>query len=48
MLESTYKLGADTVQRFVLLGSAVAVLHSHQDKIDAGRVYTEKDWNPVW
>ncbi len=47
ILESTSKLGGPSVKRFVLLGSAVAVLNSYQDIKVAGKDYTEADWNPV-
>ena len=36
------------MKRFVLLGSAVSVLNSHEDITTEGQPYTEKDWNPVW
>lgn len=35
------------MKRFVLLGSAVAVLDSSQNTSCAGKPYTEEDWNPV-
>ncbi|KAF2494356.1 NAD(P)-binding protein [Lophium mytilinum] len=36
-----------TLKRFVLLGSAVAVLNSFEDMSKARTPYTEADWNPV-
>ena len=35
------------MKRFVLLGSAVAVLNEFEEKTKAGKPYTEADWNPV-
>lgn len=36
-----------TLERVVILGSAVAVLNSFEDITKEGKPYTEKDWNPV-
>lgn len=36
-----------TLKRFVLLSSAVAVLNSYEDDSALGGDYSEKDWNPV-
>ncbi|KAF2802312.1 NAD(P)-binding protein [Mytilinidion resinicola] len=47
IIESAHKLGGKTLKRFVLLGSAVAVLNSFEDMSKAGKPYTEADWNPV-
>jgi hypothetical protein len=47
LINSVHKYGGPQVKRFVLLGSAVAVLDSSQDISVAGKDYTEKDWNPV-
>jgi hypothetical protein len=46
-MNSVHEFGGPQVKRFVLLGSAVAVLDSNQDITVAGKPYTEKDWNPV-
>jgi hypothetical protein len=46
-MDSVHKYGGPQIKRFVLLGSAVAVLDSNQDITVAGKDYTEKDWNPV-
>lgn len=35
------------MKRLVLLGSAVSVLNPFEDTSTEGKVYTEKDWNPV-
>ena len=48
LINSVHKYGGPQVKRFVLLGSAVAVLDSGQDISVAGENYTEKDWNPVY
>lgn len=47
ILKSAHRLGGPDLKRFVLLGSAVAVLNSFEDMTREGRPYTEKDWNPV-
>ena len=47
LLESAQKLGGSRLKRFVLLGSAVAVLNSFEEEGVTGRDYTEEDWNPV-
>jgi len=47
IIESAHKLGGKTLKRFVLLGSAVAVLNSFEDLTREGKPYTEDDWNPV-
>lgn len=47
ILKATQKYGGSTLKRFVLLGSAVAVLSSFEDMTKEGKPYTEKDWNPV-
>jgi hypothetical protein len=47
LLKAAHELGGPQIKRFVLLGSAVAVLNSGQDVSVAGKDYTEKDWNPV-
>jgi hypothetical protein len=47
LISSVHEYGGPQVKRFVLLGSAVAVLDSNQDISTAGKDYTEKDWNPV-
>ncbi|KAF4465570.1 NAD dependent epimerase dehydratase [Fusarium albosuccineum] len=47
MLKSAQDYGGAELKRFVLLGSAVAVLDSFQDVTKEGKPYTEKDWNPV-
>ncbi|KAK2681888.1 hypothetical protein RAB80_003681 [Fusarium oxysporum f. sp. vasinfectum] len=47
VFESAHKLAGPTLKRIVLLGSAVAVLNTFEDKTKAGKDYTEADWNPV-
>lgn len=47
LIECAHKLGGNSIKRFVLLGSAVAVLNSFEDLTRAGKDYTEEDWNPV-
>ena len=47
LLESAHKLGGPNLKRFVLLGSAVAVMNSFEKEDVAGKDYTEADWNPV-
>jgi hypothetical protein len=47
LLTCAHELGGPQLKRFVLLGSAVAVLDSSQDIGCAGKPYTEEDWNPV-
>ncbi|MCJ1467142.1 hypothetical protein MMC07_005764 [Pseudocyphellaria aurata] len=47
LLNCAHQLGGSKIKRFVLLGSAVAVLDSFNDKGSAGPDYTEEDWNPV-
>jgi len=46
-MKAAHDLGGPQIRRFVLLGSAVAVLDSGQDVSVSGKDYTEKDWNPV-
>ena len=46
-MKAAHDLGGPQIKRFVLLGSAVAVLDSNQDISVAGKNYTEEDWNPV-
>jgi hypothetical protein len=46
-MKAAHDLGGSQIRRFVLLGSAVAVLDSGQDISVSGKDYTEKDWNPV-
>lgn len=46
-MKAAHDLGGPQIKRFVLLGSAVAVLDSSQDISVAGKDYTEEDWNPV-
>jgi nucleoside-diphosphate-sugar epimerase len=46
-MNAVHQFGGPQIKRFVLLGSAVAVLDSNQDITVAGKDYTEKDWNPV-
>lgn len=46
-MKAVHQFGGPKVKRFVLLGSAVAVLDSFQDESVAGKAYTEADWNPV-
>lgn len=47
LMRCAHQLGGPRVKRFVLLGSAVAVLDSFQDESVAGNDYTEENWNPV-
>ena len=47
LLDCAHRLGGPKLKRFVLLGSAVAILNSFEDLSLAGRDYTEDDWNPV-
>ncbi|KAI9728072.1 MAG: hypothetical protein M1834_007788 [Cirrosporium novae-zelandiae] len=47
LLHQTKKSEGSRLKRFVLLGSAVAVLNSFEDESVAGKAYTEADWNPV-
>jgi hypothetical protein len=47
LMKAAHELGGQQIKRFVLLGSAVAVLDSGQDITVAGKDYTEEDWNPV-
>ena len=47
LIECAHKLGGNSIKRFVLLGSAVAVLNSFEDLSRVGKDYTEEDWNPV-
>ena len=47
LLESAHRLGGKRLKRFVLLGSAVAVLDSFAREDEKGRDYVEEDWNPV-
>lgn len=46
ILKSAHK-HSKTLERVVLIGSAVAVLNSFEDITTEGKPYTEKDWNPV-
>ena len=47
LFQAAHKHAGETLKRFVLLGSAVAVLDSFEDSNVTGRDYTEKDWNLV-
>lgn len=47
LIECAHKLGGSSIKRFVLLGSAVAILNSFEDLSRASEDYTEEDWNPV-
>ncbi|TVY78155.1 putative uncharacterized oxidoreductase [Lachnellula suecica] len=47
LIKAAHELGGPKIKRFVLLGSAVAIVDSYQDMSVAGKDYTEKDWNPV-
>ncbi|KAJ5232576.1 NAD dependent epimerase/dehydratase [Penicillium chermesinum] len=47
ILRAAQKYGGSSLKRFVLLGSAVAVLNSFEDMTKEGKPYTERDWNPV-
>lgn len=48
LLESAHKLGGSRLKRFVVLGSAVAILKSYMGTEGTGtRDYDEDDWNPV-
>ncbi|KAJ5665659.1 NAD dependent epimerase/dehydratase [Penicillium maclennaniae] len=47
ILRAAHRHGGSALKRFVLLGSAVAVLNSFEDMSKEGKPYTEKDWNPV-
>ena len=47
ILQSANTHGGHQLRRFVLLGSAVAILNSFENMTTSGRPYTEKDWNPV-
>ncbi len=47
LLESAHRLGGKQLKRFVLLGSAVAVMNSFAREDEKGRDYVEEDWNPV-
>ena len=47
LLQAAHRLAGGRLKRFVLLGSAVAVLSSFEVVGVAGRDYTEEDWNPV-
>jgi len=47
LIECAHKLGGNSIKRFVLLGSAVAVLNSFEDLSRAGRDYTEEACKPV-
>lgn len=46
ILKSAHKY-SKTLERVVILGSAVSVLNSFEDITKEGKPYTEKDWNPV-
>ena len=47
VIKAAHELGGKQVERFVLLGSSVAIGNSFEDTSKAGKPYTEKDWNPV-
>ncbi|KAF2731371.1 NAD(P)-binding protein [Polyplosphaeria fusca] len=47
LLKAAHKKGGPTLKRFVLLGSAVAILNEEDDMSKPGAPYTEADWNPV-
>ncbi|KAJ4299894.1 hypothetical protein N0V90_005141 [Kalmusia sp. IMI 367209] len=47
LISCAHKAGGPTLKRFVLLGSAVAILNEFDDYSKAGKPYTEADWNPV-
>jgi hypothetical protein len=47
LIECAHRAGSKKLKRFVLLGSAVAVLNSFEDPSVAGKDYTEENWNPV-
>lgn len=47
LISAAHKAGGSKLKRFVLLGSAVAVLNSFEDISKANKPYTEDDWNPV-
>ncbi|KAF2464776.1 uncharacterized protein BDR25DRAFT_380686 [Lindgomyces ingoldianus] len=47
LITCAHKSGGPSLKRFVLLGSAVAVLNEFEDISIAEKLYTEVDWNPV-
>ena len=47
ILRSAHLHGSANLKRFILLGSAVAVLNSYEDITREGQPYTEDNWNPV-
>ena len=47
LLQAAHRLAGEKLKRFVLLGSAVAVLNSFEEDGVAGTDYTEENWNPV-
>ncbi|KAG0652746.1 putative oxidoreductase [Hyphodiscus hymeniophilus] len=47
LMKAVHEYGGPQIKRFILLGSAVAILDSNQDITVAGKDYTEDDWNPV-
>ncbi|KAH7139556.1 hypothetical protein B0J11DRAFT_589450 [Dendryphion nanum] len=47
LLSAAHTLGTPTLRRFVLLGSAVAVLNSLDPVDKPGKPYDESDWNPI-
>jgi hypothetical protein len=48
LLETAHKFGGARLKRFVVLGSAVAVLNSYMEAEGTrSRDYDEDDWNPV-
>ena len=46
ILKSAHK-HSKSLERVVIIASAVAVLNSFEDITKEGKPYTEKDWNPV-
>ncbi|KAF2007072.1 NAD(P)-binding protein [Amniculicola lignicola CBS 123094] len=48
LIAAAHKNGGSSLKRFVLLGSAVAVLDQNEDlAAPPGKPYTEANWNPV-
>ncbi|KAK3077639.1 hypothetical protein LTS18_009696, partial [Coniosporium uncinatum] len=47
IIESAHKFGGSNIKRFILLGSAVAVLNSFEDLSREGKPYNKSDWNPA-
>lgn len=46
ILKSAHK-HSKSLERVVIIASAVTVLNSFEDITKEGKPYTEKDWNPV-